>query len=276
MTLNALTVDLEDWYHVCGARETANASVWAAYESRVTQNTDRVLSLLRNGGVRATFFVLGYLAEREPALVRAVAREGHEIATHGHFHRRLFELSPGEFEEDLLASLDAIRAAADAPVRGYRAPEWSIRRHTFCALPILRRHGIRYDSSMVPMTRMGDRTFPSVPRRFRTESGEIWEFPLTTFRFLGENLPFTGGLPLRIAPYWFVETMIRRKNRSGQAVVVYVHPWEFDREQPRLDLPLSRRFMHSFHIASTRPKLTGLLHRFRFGTIRDALGLGDA
>jgi len=276
LTLNALTVDLEDWYHVCGARGTADVRAWEAYESRVVQNTDRVLSLLRIIGVRATFFVLGYLAEREPTLIRTVAREGHEIATHGHFHQRLFELSPEEFEEDLLASLEAIRAAAGTPVLGYRAPEWSIRRHTFWALPILRRNGIRYDSSMVPMTRMGDRTFPPLPCSIPTESGEIREFPLTTFRYLGEHLPFTGGLPLRIAPFWFIDTMIRRKNRAGQAVVVYIHPWEFDREQPRIDLPLSRRFMHYFNLASTRPKLAGLLRRFRFGTIRDALGLVDA
>lgn len=271
--VNALTVDLEDWYHVCAAGETADPLQWDAYESRVTRNTQTILSLLRAWGVRATFFVLGYIAEREPELIRYIARDGHEVATHGHFHRRVFEMSPADFEADLSRSLDAISAAVGGRVVGYRAPEWSIRPHTMWALSILRKHGILYDSSMVPLTRMGDRSCPRVPVRFATDYGEIAEFPLTTVRCFGENLPFTGGLPMRLVPYFYILSTIRRLNECGRSALVYVHPWEFDSEQPKIRLPWSRRFMHYFNLSATPRKFAGLLKHLRFTSVRDLLGV---
>jgi polysaccharide deacetylase family protein (PEP-CTERM system associated) len=271
--LNALTVDLEDWYHICGAGELDDTARWSSYESRVVRNTERVLSLLRRQRARATFFVLGYIAEREPSLVRAVSEEGHEIGTHGHFHRRVFEMSPEEFGDDLERSLRAISAATGKTVVGYRAPEWSMRPHTMWALSILREKGILYDSSFVPLTRMGDRNFPVRPCSVPTGSGEIREFPLTTVRCFGENLPFTGGLPLRIAPYFYILSRIRRMNREGDPAMVYVHPWEFDTEQPRIELPWSRRFMHYFNLAATPRKLSGLLRHLRFVPVREVLGV---
>ncbi len=137
-------------------------------------------------------------------------------------------MSEEEFAEDIDRSMDAISSAGGGRVIGYRAPEWSIRPHTMWALRILRRKGIRYDSSMVPLTRMGDRSFPTAPCRIPTEDGEILEFPLTTVRCFGEHLPFTGGLPLRLMPYFYVLSRIRRMNAEGDAAMVYVHPWEFD------------------------------------------------
>jgi polysaccharide deacetylase family protein (PEP-CTERM system associated) len=241
----------------------------------VARNTDRILSLLRAHRVHATFFVLGYIAEREPQLVRALAVEGHEVATHGHLHRRVFEMSPEEFEEDIDRSLAAISAASGERVLGYRAPEWSLRPHTRWALSILRRKGILYDSSMVPLTRMGDRSFPTRPCRIPTEHGEIHEFPLTTVRCFGENIPFTGGLPLRLTPYFFILSKIRRMNDEGTAAVVYIHPWEFDAEQPRIELPWSRRFMHYFNLSSTPRKFSGLLANLRFAPLREILGVAD-
>lgn len=270
--LNALTVDLEDWYHVCGAGENGDASRWSTYESRVRRNTERVLRLLRENNAHATFFVLGYIAAREPGLIRDVARDGHEVATHGHFHRRIFEMSPAEFEDDLARSIEAITNASGSPVIGYRAPEWSIRPNTLWALGILRKRGILYDSSMVPLTRMGDCSFPRVPTALQTEHGRIWEFPLTTSRCFGENLPFTGGLPLRLFPYFYVLSKIRRMNREGGSAMVYLHPWEFDAEQPRIDLPWSRRFMHSFNLSAAPRKIEGLLANLRFAPVREILG----
>ncbi|HSB71499.1 MAG TPA: polysaccharide deacetylase family protein [Candidatus Methylomirabilis sp.] len=271
--VNALTVDLEDWYHVCGPGESANPAQWDAYESRVARSTDRLLSLLRAHGTRATFFVLGYIAEKEPALIRAIAREGHEVGTHGHFHRRIFELSPAEFAEDLGRSMDAISTAFGGRVVGYRAPEWSMRPHTLWALSVLRRSGILYDSSMVPLTRMGDRSFPRFPCRILTESGAIAEFPLTTVRCFQENLPFSGGLPLRLTPYFYVLAKIRRLNRAGRPALVYVHPWEFDPDQPRIDLPWSRSFMHYFNLAAAPRKFEGLLGQLRFAPVREILDI---
>jgi polysaccharide deacetylase family protein (PEP-CTERM system associated) len=271
--VNALSVDLEDWYHVCGGGETEDPLQWDAYESRVTRNTQTVLSLLAQAGVRATFFVLGYIALREPGLIRAIVRDGHEVATHGHFHRRVFELSPAEFEDDLARSLEAIAAAGGGRAVGYRAPEWSIRPHTMWALSILRKHGILYDSSMVPLTRMGDREYPRLPARFATDHGDIAEFPLTTVRCFGEGLPFTGGLPMRLAPYWYIVSAVRRMNRRGQPALVYVHPWEFDAAQPRIALPWSRRFMHYFNLSATPRKLAGLLRHVPFASVREVLGV---
>jgi peptidoglycan-N-acetylglucosamine deacetylase len=271
--VNALSVDVEDWYHVCGPGETADPAQWDRYESRVARNTERLLSLFRARGTRATFFVLGYIAEREPALIRAVAGEGHEVGTHGHFHRRIFEMSPAEFAEDLARSIDAISAASGGGVVGYRAPEWSIRPHTLWALSAMRRAGLLYDSSMVPLTWMGDRTFPRFPCRIGTECGDILEFPLTTVRCFRENLPFSGGLPLRLAPYGYVLAKIRRLNRAGRPALVYVHPWEFDLDQPRIGLPWSRRFMHYFNLSATPRKFAGLLEHLPFAPIREILGV---
>ncbi len=272
---NALTVDLEDWYHVCGAEKVGDVPSWDAYESRVARNTEKVLSLLRAHGARATFFVLGYIAEREPRLIADVAEQGHEIATHGHFHRRVFEMSEEEFGEDLDRSIDAISSASGCRVLGYRAPEWSLRPHTTWALGVLRRKGILYDSSMVPLTRMGDPSFPTAPCRIPTGHGEIREFPLTTVRCFGENVPFTGGLPLRLMPYFYILSRIRRMNAEGAPAMVYLHPWEFDTGQPRMELPASRRFMHYFNLRSTPRKVSGLLSNLRFAPLREVLGVGD-
>lgn len=273
--LNAFTVDLEDWYHICGADGYSDSSQWDDYEPRIIKNTSRILSLLRTYNVKATFFVLGYIAFKEPGLIKGIRSEGHEIATHGFCHRRVFEMTEREFEEDVAKSISAISSITGERVLGFRAPEWSIRtRETPWAFKVLRKLGILYDSSMVPLTRMGSRDFPLYPCKFDTEYGEIWEFPLTTARLFWENLPFTGGLPLRMFPYFYIVSKILRINRQGKPVIAYLHPWEFDREQPRIDIPLSRRFMHYFNIRVTPKKIEGLLRHCGFGTIRDVLKVG--
>lgn len=272
--INALTVDLEDWYHVCGTGENSLPSKWAEYESRVTSDTNKVLSLLRTYDTKATFFVLGYIAEREPTLIKSIHGEGHEIAIHGYYHKRLFELNREEFEEDVKKSKEIVESITGEKVLGYRAPEWSIRNNTLWALSILKKLGIEYDSSMVPLTKMGERNFGLYPYVIKTEYGNIVEFPLTTMRCLWENLPFTGGLPLRISPYWYTVSKLRQINRKyGQPGIVYVHPWEFDNKQIKIELPLSRRFMHYFRITATRPKLVGLLKHLKFAPIKDVIGL---
>ena len=274
--INALTVDLEDWYHICGVTGYADTSRWDAYESRITRNTGKILRLFRTYNIRATFFVLGYIAHKEPGLIREIRGEGHEIATHGYCHRRVFEMTEAEFEEDIVKSVSAISSITGERVLGFRAPEWSIRTkgETPWALKILRKHGILYDSSMVPLTRMGSRDFPRHPCKFDTEYGEIWEFPLTTTRLFWENLPFTGGLPLRLFPYFYIISEILRINRKGEPVIAYMHPWEFDMDQPAIDLPLSRRFMHYFNIKAAPKKIEALLKHCSFRAIQDVLEVG--
>lgn len=271
--LNALTVDLEDWYHICGVEGYSDPAQWETYESRILRNTDKILDLLRRYNVNATFFVLGYIAYKEPELIRKIKNEGHEIATHGFYHRRVFEMTEQEFEDDINKSVETICSITKSPVLGFRAPEWSIRKETAWALGILRKCGIYYDSSMVPLTRMGHRTYPVCPQKITTEHGEIWEFPLTTTRLFRENLPFTGGLPLRIAPYFYIISKIQRINKQGVPAIVYIHPWEFDIEQPKIDLPLSRRFMHYYNIRVTPLKVEGLLRHLKFAPVMNVLGL---
>ncbi|MBF0555758.1 MAG: polysaccharide deacetylase family protein [Nitrospirae bacterium] len=269
--INAFTVDLEDWYHVCGVPGCSDPAAWNSYERRITGSTAKILSLLRRYGVKATFFVLGYIADNEPALIKEIMDEGHELATHGFFHRRVYEMSESEFDADIGRSIEAISSVTKSRVPGFRAPEWSIRRENFWAFDVLKRHGIVYDSSLVPMSGMGCRTYPHLPVKLQTRYGEIVEFPLTTARLFHENVPFTGGLPLRIAPYFYVLSKIQRMNRQGIPAVVYIHPWEFDTAQPKLDLPLRRRFMHYFNIGVTGRKVEGLLKHLPFAPMKDVV-----
>lgn len=271
--INALTVDLEDWYHICGVEELSDPAEWHTYESRIIKNTSRVLNLLHQHGVRATFFVLGYIASKEPGLIKEIRDAGHEIASHGYFHRRVFELTELEFEDDIRRSVDVISAITNERVIGFRAPEWSIRKNTPWALSRLRKAGILYDSSMVPLTRMGSRDYPVYPCRFDTGYGPIWEFPLTTTRVFWENIPFSGGLPLRMVPYFYVLSRMKRLNREGRPAMVYIHPWEFDTQKIEINLPFSRRFMHYFNIRVTRKKVSGLMKHLEFAPVKELLDL---
>lgn len=161
--INGLTVDLEDWYHICGVEGYSDPQKWDTYENRIIRNTDKVLTLLRTYKVKATFFVLGYIAFKEPGLIKTIKSEGHEIATHGFYHKRIFEMTEREFEEDVNKSISVISSNINERVLGFRAPEWSIRKNTLWMLNALRKYGILYDSSMVPLTRMGYRDYPVYP-----------------------------------------------------------------------------------------------------------------
>ena len=269
--INCMTVDLEDWYHICGVEGYSDPKQWDTYENRIIKNTDKILRLFRFYNIKATFFVLGYIALKEPDLIKTIKNEGHEIATHGFYHKRIFEMTEQEFEEDVSNSISVISSITNEKVLGFRAPEWSIREETLWVLKILKKLGILYDSSMVPLTGMGSRGFPIYPCKFDTDYGQIWEFPLTTTRLFWENLPFTGGLPLRMFPYFYIVSKIQRINQEGYPAIVYIHPWEFDMEQPHIDLPLSRRFMHYFNIKVTPKKVEGLLQHFQFSTVKDVL-----
>jgi len=273
--LNALTVDVEDWYHICAVGDFLPTGNWDAYESRVNRNMERVLELLDRYDTKVTFFILGYVAEKNPDLVRKVFDAGHEIATHGTFHQRLVDMTPDEFREDLRRSVGVLEEITGERPIGYRAPEWTVVRETLWALDILVEEGFLYDSSTVPLTCMGDRAWPRWPSRVTTPKGDIVEFPASTMRCLWENFPYTGGLPMRMSPYWFIVEGIKKTNRIGYPVMVYTHPWEFDDAPPKLELPFRRRFMHEYLMRSTPRKVEGLISRFRFAPIRDVLELGS-
>ncbi|HPD13586.1 MAG TPA: DUF3473 domain-containing protein [Planctomycetota bacterium] len=264
---NALTVDLEDWYHSVLEVDPAN---WLRHEDRVAAATERLLACLAERGARATFFVLGHVAERHPDLVPAIEAAGHEIACHGYEHRLVYTLSPNDFRDDLRRSLHLLRSQAKAPVRGFRAAYWSITRACPWALDVLADEGLAYDSSIYP-TRTSLYGVPDAPRgpyRLRAPGGRaLLEFPPSVLRLPVRNLPFAGGIYLRLLPYWFVRWAMRRFRRGGRPALVYIHPPEFDPGKPRLALPLARRVLHYARLDALRVKVPRLLADFAFTTL---------
>ncbi|HUT35636.1 MAG TPA: XrtA system polysaccharide deacetylase [Planctomycetota bacterium] len=264
---NALTVDLEDWYHSVLEVEPSD---WPRHEDRVVPATERLLGCLAERGARATFFVLGHVAERHPELVPAIEAAGHEIACHGYAHRLVYTQSPDEFRDDLRRSLDLLRTQAKGPIRGYRAAYWSITRACPWALDVLADEGLAYDSSIYP-TRTSLYGVPDAPRapfRLRTPGDrELVEFPPSVLRFPVRNLPFAGGIYLRLLPYAFVRWAMRRFRRAGRPALVYIHPPEFDPGKPRLALPFGSRVLHYARLDAFRVKVPRLLAEFAFGTL---------
>jgi polysaccharide deacetylase family protein (PEP-CTERM system associated) len=251
------------------------------------ENTQKLLDLLDCFGVRATFFVLGYVADQFPDLIRRVALAGHEIALHGYHHRRICQLSPDEFRADLLLGRAAVEAASGQRVTGFRAPMFSIDRSALWALDLLRDQGFEYDSSVFP-TRNMLYGFPDAPRfpyrpfdrrragnsqaggDLRTSAigdNEFVEFPLSTLRLLGINWPVAGGFYLRLVPYPLFRWALRRLNRSGHPAILYIHPWELDPGQPHPHPTPRERFTHYHNLRRTESKLAALLRDFRFGTL---------
>ena len=249
-------------------------SRWDECELRVEASAGRILDLLDRHGAKATFFVLGWVADRLPGLVREIERRGHEIASHGYGHDMLTRLTPAQFEADLVRGLEALRhAGVTHEVIGYRAPSFTIVETTKWALPILERHGIRYDSSIMPVGFHPDYGIPEAPLTpFKITEG-LHEFPLSCVEIFGRRVPCSGGAYFRLFPYAYTQRAIRRCHAEGRPVVFYVHPWEIDAGQPRVDLPLGKRIRHYYGLGGTERKLDRLLTDFRFSTIRDVLEL---
>lgn len=269
---NILTVDVEEYYHGVDFDTVLGAEGIAQLPSRVGEQTERLLDRLDARGARGTFFTLGLVAQRSPRLVRSIVARGHEIASHGWDHRNVYELGPEAFRADVRRAKRVLEAAAGRAVRGYRAPNYSIRPDTPWAFEILAEEGHGYDSSMHPIQhdRYG---FPDAPRflhRVGNGSG-LWEVPVGTARAFGTNLPVGGGF-FRLFPAPLIASAIASVNRrDGQPLVLYVHPWEFDPDQPRPPMPLAHRFRHYVGLAGAGRKLDRLLGAFRFTSIEAAL-----
>ena len=247
---------------------------WDDCELRVGDSTRRVLELLDKHHVRATFFVLGYVARKLPGLIRDIEARGHEIGVHGHDHRLLTQLTPDEFEADLVEALDAIRRCGiEQDILGFRAPSFSITDATRWALEILERHGIRYDSSIFPIGFHPDYGIPDAPLAPYKLTDHLMEFPLSCAELLGRRLPCSGGGYFRLLPYWYTRFCIRRCNRQGRPVVFYLHPWELDPGQPRTMLPWTKKVRHYHNLHKTGKRLDALLGAFEFTTIKEVLGL---
>jgi polysaccharide deacetylase family protein (PEP-CTERM system associated) len=267
--VNAFTVDLEDWYQ--GLTSTnRQPERWTDYEARLVDNTARLLALLGEHGVRATFFVLGPVAEQYPDLVRQIDAAGHEIAVHGYWHQRVDRLTPGQFSAELDRVFQALSPLASQPVVGHRAPYFSIDRQSLWALEVLSKRGFRYDSSFFPTRNMlyGYPGAPRFPCRVGNKGGLV-EFPISTARWLGITWPMGGGFYVRALPYSVIRAGIRQLNRQGQPAILYVHPWELDTEQDYRKVTLRERVSHYYGRHGLEKKLGRLFGEFVFSPLRE-------
>ena len=273
---NVISVDVEDYFHAEIFSGVVDRNQWDAYSSRVDMNTRRLLELFANLNIHATFFVLGWVAERFPALVREIAAQGHELACHSYWHRLIYNLDREEFRKDTHRAKDVIEQIAGQAIYGYRAPTYSVIDRSVWALDILSELGFTYDSSIFPIhhDRYGMPDAPRAPFRFRTSAGTMTEFPITTFRLAGRNMPVGGGGYLRLLPRLYTRMGLAKAHSEGVPAVVYIHPWEIDPEQPRLPVGFKSRIRHYANLSSTFDRLRCVLQRGNYTSFRES-GLAD-
>jgi len=268
--VNAMSIDVEDYFHVSVFDGIVPRREWATMESRVVANTTRLLDLFDEFHVRSTFFVLGWVAERNPGLVRTIASRGHEVASHGYAHRLIYDQTPAAFRDDVRRAKGLLENAADRPVIGYRAPSYSITPRSLWALDLLLEEGYEYDSSIFPIRhdRYGIPVSDRRPYAITRKAGTLLEVPGSTARLGPLNLPVAGGGYFRILPYgWTRWGIARVNNLERRAVVFYLHPWEVDPDQPRLKAGALSRFRHYRNLRHTEARLRQLLTDFRFDTV---------
>jgi polysaccharide deacetylase family protein (PEP-CTERM system associated) len=268
--VNAMTIDVEDYFHVSVFDGVVPRIRWTTLESRVCGNTERVLAVLEEAQVRATFFVLGWVAERYPSLVRRIVDAGHEIASHGFAHRLVYDQTQAAFRDDAVRSKKVLEDACGAAVLGFRAPSYSITPRSLWALDVLIAAGYEYDASIFPIhhDRYGIPVSARHPYRIERREGSLIEVPASTARCAGLNLPIGGGGYFRLLPYAWTRWGIDRINTvEGRSAVFYLHPWELDPEQPRLPCSLLSRTRHYRNLHLTEGRLRQLLKDFRFAPL---------
>ncbi len=267
---NAMTVDVEDYFHVSAFASSIRQDDWDSYECRVERNTSRILDLFDHFGISGTFFTLGWVAERYPQLVREIAARGHEVACHGYSHRLVYDQSPSEFRQETARAKAVLEDLVQAPILGYRAASYSIVGRSVWALDSLVELGFVYDSSIFPVRhdRYGIPDARRDPHRIGTPSGaSIVEFPLTTKELGSYRLPVSGGGYFRIFPYFLTRWALRSVNRREERpFIFYLHPWEIDADQPRISASWLSRFRHYHNLDRCEDRLRRLLAEFSFGT----------
>jgi polysaccharide deacetylase family protein (PEP-CTERM system associated) len=272
--VNAMTIDVEDYFHVSALAESVARSDWSKMEYRAEANTERLLELFEKYGVRATFFVLGWVTQRSPKLVRRIHDAGHEIACHGLTHELVYRQTPELFRTETRDSKAMLEQIIGAPVLGYRAASYSITSESLWALDILCELGFTYDSSIFPIAhdRYGIPGASTRPGPLATQGGRsIVEFPLSTKSVMGVRVPVSGGGYFRLMPYWFTRWALRSLNRDNQPFAFYLHPWEIDPAQPRVPASALSRFRHYNNLEVCEQRLVNLLRDFRFTTMRNLL-----
>lgn len=272
---NALTIDVEDYFQVAALAEAVDRNDWPSMEYRVEANTDRLLALFDERNTRATFFTLGWVAERSPALIRRIRDAGHEIASHGYSHQLVYTQAPQVFREETRKSKTILEDITGQEVTGYRAASYSITSRSRWALDILCEEGFTWDSSIFPVhhDRYGMPGTPHEPYLLRTPNGaNLTEFPLSTCPIGQYRLPIAGGGYFRLFPYSVSRWGLGKINRDGQPFIFYLHPWEIDMGQPRLKVRAFSRFRHYNNLDKCMGRLERLLGDFRFGPVSDVLG----
>jgi polysaccharide deacetylase family protein (PEP-CTERM system associated) len=271
---NALTIDVEDYFHVSGFDRLLSRKEWDDLPSRVGDSTRRVLDRLAESGVHGTFFILGWVAQRQPGLVRVIQSAGHEIGCHGYGHQLIYEQTPQQFRVDLRRARLVLEDILGEKVSAYRAPSFSITQRSLWALDILLEEGFLFDSSIYPIhhDRYGIPGTPLEPHTIERSGGTIWEFPPPVWRLMKYPLPVGGGGYFRLYPYGMTRHGLRNINAAGRPFAVYLHPWEFDPEQPRFRPGRMRSFRHYVGLHRTEGRLVRLLKDFRFGTLSESLG----
>ena len=278
---NALTVDVEDYFQVSAFAENIDQKDWDSHPLRVENNTHKLLDMFDKYQVKATFFILGWVAERQRDLVLEIARRGHEIACHGYSHQLVYNQSPEVFQEETIRAKSILEDIVQQQVRGYRAASYSITEKSQWALDILAEAGFVYDSSIFPVRhdRYGMPNTPEHPYRLQTLAGNsIIEFPLSTAKIINYRLPVAGGGYFRLYPYWLSRMGLRQINRQQKPFVFYLHPWEIDPDQPKIAASWFSRFRHYNNLDKCEPRLRNLMTDFQFGTTWDVLndlGLTD-
>jgi len=267
--VNILTFDIEDYYMVSAFECNVKMQDWSNYESRVVLNTRKLLFLLSQFNIKATFFILGWVAEKFPELVRDIHIQGHEIAAHGYSHRLVYNQSPDEFRADVKKTKRILEDIIQRPVIGYRAPSFSITQKSIWAVKILVEEGYKYDSSIFPIyhNRGGMPHAERFFHRISVNDSGIFEVPVSTVKLWGQNIPVCGGGYFRLFPYWFTQRAIYKINSEKHPAVIYIHPWELDHEQPKIKSNYLNEFRHYVNLKKTEAKLKKLLKDFVFSSI---------
>jgi polysaccharide deacetylase family protein (PEP-CTERM system associated) len=263
---NLLSIDLEDWYHFIGDPAVPPYESWGDCESRVEAVTDTLLEIVE--GYEITFFVLGFIARRNPGLIKKISAGGHEIACHGERHEFVFEMGPEGFRRDIAATKAMLEDITGLPCMGYRAPGFSIRKQDEWALEIIREEGFTYDSSVFPAVRTagGIAGFNPFPQELELGAGKLVEIPVSTSRLLGVTTAFCGGGFFRFFPEGYIHRNIKKINRQGQPAVVYIHPRDIDPEQPRMKLKTLNGFMYYYGLRAAEAKFRRLVKGYEWGS----------
>jgi polysaccharide deacetylase family protein (PEP-CTERM system associated) len=271
--MHCLSFDVEEHFQVSAFWSETRRQQWDQLESRVSRNTEKILGLLAQRNVCATFFILGWVAEHCPGLVQSIAAQGHEVASHGYGHELITGQTPKTFREDVRKAKGILEDISGKRVYGYRAPSFSITNDTKWAIPVLIEEGYLYDSSIFPVLHdqygMPDAT-PTI-HLLHGEAGCIWEVPPSTTSILWIRLPVAGGGYFRLFPYALLRQLLKKIERTGNPLVMYLHPWELDPEQPRMDGPFFSRFRHYLNLHKTENRLNALLEDFSFGPIQKVI-----